>query len=121
MDFGSHETDYVTVITQEGEAISQLIAGYIDILLKKQRGIWFKRSTNELDTGNVIDEDEGNVAEVTTINRVGASGIVGISSNNIGGYDNLSATVMDVEGAANAVNRMVNSLFGDVFPSKLTV
>lgn len=38
MDFGSHESDYVTVITQEGEAISQLIAGYIDILLKKQKG-----------------------------------------------------------------------------------
>ncbi len=38
MDFGSHESDYITVITEEGEAISQLIAGYIDILLKKQKG-----------------------------------------------------------------------------------
>ncbi len=38
MDFGSHESDYVTVITQEGEAISQLIAGYIDILIKKTKG-----------------------------------------------------------------------------------
>jgi talin len=27
LDFGSHEDDYTTVITQEGEAISQLIAG----------------------------------------------------------------------------------------------
>ena len=38
MDFGSHESDYITVITEEGEKISALIAGYIDILLKKQRG-----------------------------------------------------------------------------------
>jgi talin len=38
MDFGSHEDDYYTVITEEGEAISQLIGGYIDILLRKQKG-----------------------------------------------------------------------------------
>lgn len=38
LDFGSHEDDYITVITQQGEEMSQLIAGYIDILLQKQRG-----------------------------------------------------------------------------------
>lgn len=38
MDFGAHEEDYVVVVTNEGEAISNLIAGYIDLLLKKQRG-----------------------------------------------------------------------------------
>lgn len=38
LDFGSHEDDYTTVITQQGEEMSQLIAGYIDILLQKQRG-----------------------------------------------------------------------------------
>jgi ribosomal protein S17E len=37
MDFGSHEPDYVTFVTDEGEKISQLIAGYIDILLKRIR------------------------------------------------------------------------------------
>lgn len=38
MDFGAHEEDYVVVVTNEGEAISSLVAGYIDLLLKKQRG-----------------------------------------------------------------------------------
>ena len=42
MDFGSHEEDYFMVITDEGEEISALIAGYIDILLKKQRGRIFQ-------------------------------------------------------------------------------
>lgn len=38
MDFGAYEEDYVVVVTTEGEAISNLIAGYIDLMLKKQRG-----------------------------------------------------------------------------------
>ena len=33
LDFGDYEDDYVNVITDEGEAMSQLIAGYIDIIL----------------------------------------------------------------------------------------
>lgn len=32
LDFGDYEDDYVNVITDEGEAMSQLIAGYIDII-----------------------------------------------------------------------------------------
>jgi talin len=39
MDFGAYEEDYVVVVTNEGEAISNLISGYIDLLLKKTRGI----------------------------------------------------------------------------------
>lgn len=38
LDFGEYEDEYVTVMTTEGESISQLIAGYIDILLKKRKG-----------------------------------------------------------------------------------
>lgn len=38
MDFGAYEEDYIVVVTQEGDAISNLIAGYIDLLLKKQKG-----------------------------------------------------------------------------------
>lgn len=37
LDFGEYEDDYLTVQTLEGEAISQLIAGYIDIILKRTR------------------------------------------------------------------------------------
>jgi talin len=37
LDFGDHENDYFVLETKEGEAISSLLAGYIDILLKKQK------------------------------------------------------------------------------------
>jgi len=38
LDFGDFEDDYLVFQTTEGEAISTLIAGYIDILLKAQQG-----------------------------------------------------------------------------------
>ena len=34
-DFGDYSDSYYSVQTQEGEQISRLIAGYIDIILKK--------------------------------------------------------------------------------------
>lgn len=37
LDFGDYSDQYYSVQTTEGEQISQLIAGYIDIILKKQR------------------------------------------------------------------------------------
>jgi len=37
MDFGDYEDGYFSVSTLDGEAISQQIAGYIDIILKKRR------------------------------------------------------------------------------------
>lgn len=36
-DFGEYQESYYSVQTTEGEQISQLIAGYIDIILKKAR------------------------------------------------------------------------------------
>eukprot|EP00004_Rigifila_ramosa_P012620 TRINITY_DN2744_c0_g1_i1.p1 TRINITY_DN2744_c0_g1~~TRINITY_DN2744_c0_g1_i1.p1 ORF type:complete len:1813 (+),score=542.23 TRINITY_DN2744_c0_g1_i1:25-5439(+) len=37
LDFGDYEDEYMTMLTDEGEAISNLIAGYIDIILQKRR------------------------------------------------------------------------------------
>ncbi len=37
-DFGDFESEYYVIQTNEGEAISQMIAGYIDIILKIRRG-----------------------------------------------------------------------------------
>jgi len=34
-DFGDHADQYYSVQTQEGEQIAALIAGYIDIILRK--------------------------------------------------------------------------------------
>ena len=36
-DFGDYSDSYYSVQTMEGEQISQLISGYIDIILKKVR------------------------------------------------------------------------------------
>jgi talin len=36
LDFGTYEKDYYTVETNRGEEISQLLSGYIDILLKRR-------------------------------------------------------------------------------------
>ncbi|XP_022084654.1 talin-1-like isoform X6 [Acanthaster planci] len=38
LDFGDYSESYYSVQTKEGEAIGALIAGYIDIILKKQKG-----------------------------------------------------------------------------------
>lgn len=38
-DFGEYQESYYSVQTTEGEQISQLIAGYIDIILKKASGV----------------------------------------------------------------------------------
>lgn len=108
LDFGSHEDDYVTVFTQEGEAISQLIAGYIDILLKKQR-----------DTNINMDDENGDVANVTEVARVGAMGVMSSTSAMTGkGIETFTHSVVDVDSATRAVNRMINQLFGDVSPEE---
>ncbi|KTG37052.1 hypothetical protein cypCar_00003661 [Cyprinus carpio] len=41
LDFGEYQESYYSVQTTEGEQISQLIAGYIDIILKKAMSIHF--------------------------------------------------------------------------------
>ena len=38
-DFGDYSDQYFPFQTTEGEQIAQLIAGYIDIILKKQRPV----------------------------------------------------------------------------------
>jgi hypothetical protein len=53
-DFGDYETEYYVVQTMEGEAMSQLIGGYIDLLLKmRQKG---SAKTQE-NTGVVATEE----------------------------------------------------------------
>lgn len=56
LDFGDYADSYYSVQTGEGEAISQLIAGYIDIILKKRK---------EADRAIVYDNEEEAVVEDT--------------------------------------------------------
>lgn len=50
-DFGDYEGDYYTVMTLEGESMSQLISGYIDILLKRRK-----------DMGKIEEQDDSSMA-----------------------------------------------------------
>ena len=56
LDFGDYSDDYYSVQTQEGEQIAQLIAGYIDIILKRQKPKDHVGIDGE--EGCVLEEDE---------------------------------------------------------------
>ena len=59
LDFGDYEDDYLSLGTTAGEEISQLLSGYIDIVLKARR-----------EAGRVIEDDEGQIAEEEVIHPV---------------------------------------------------
>jgi len=105
MDFGAHEEDYIVVVTNEGEAISNLIAGYIDLLLKKQRVV-----------GTTLDDEDGEVASVASVARIG--GIATTALTNAGRItgDSVAYTsgVSDCSSAARAIDKMISDLFGEV-------
>jgi talin len=72
LDFGTYEKDYYTVETNRGEEISQLLSGYIDILLKR-RGDGVLSHT-EADADIAETEELGPlvaVPNVSTISQVG--------------------------------------------------
>jgi len=73
LDFGDYSDQYYSVQTTEGEQISQLIAGYIDIILKKKQskdhfGI-------EGDEGSNIVEDSVSPFRATIVQHQTGSGI----------------------------------------------
>jgi hypothetical protein len=56
LDFGDYEDDYLSLWTDEAEALSQLISGYIDIILKSR-----------VDPQRVVDDSDEEIAEVETM------------------------------------------------------
>jgi len=52
LDFGDYEDYYITVLTNEGEATAQLIASYIDQILKTR-----------VDVDHVVEDDNDEVAD----------------------------------------------------------
>ncbi len=72
LDFGTYEKDYYTVETSRGEEISQLIAGYIDILLKRRGDGVLTLADSDADVAQI--EELGPlvaVPNVSTISQVG--------------------------------------------------
>eukprot|EP01132_Coremiostelium_polycephalum_P006635 gene6635-8208_t len=76
LDFGDYEDDYVSVITTEGEAISQLLSGYIEILMKKRK-----------DHGVVVDENDSDIANVESMGRIRGQTSQTTTSSSLSGFD----------------------------------
>ena len=72
LDFGDYQDQYYSVQTTEGEQISQLIAGYIDIILKRRQ-----RKERFGDDGN---EEEAMEEDLVTPGR--AITMVGLPGSN---------------------------------------
>lgn len=98
MDFGSHETDYVTFVTEEGEKISQLIAGYIEILLKRVRDMPY------------YDEDEDNANYGTFAPLMKAAVKAGLINNTNSWYETIGNNVENLESAGAAIAQMARAL-----------
>ncbi len=56
-DFGDYASAYYSVQTHEGQQISQLIAGYIDIILKKRKDRDFTIEDGIVDEEATMIED----------------------------------------------------------------
>lgn len=81
LDFGDYSDSFYSVKTPEGEQIAQLIAGYIDIILKRQKakdhiGI-------EGDEGSTMVEDSVSPAKASTIQLTPALQPVQFETQNI--------------------------------------
>jgi talin len=88
LDFGDYDDDILTLLTDDGEAISQQIAGYIDILLKKRN-----------DDAQLINEDDMDMATVVNGGQTRGKGVQGQTSSTTGGVGG-RAGQMTMEGGA---------------------
>ncbi|CAF2832485.1 unnamed protein product [Rotaria sp. Silwood2] len=78
LDFGDYASAYYSVQTHEGQQISQLIAGYIDIILKKRKDREDKTAGND-----IVDE------EATMIEDIIAPGKATIIEPNCPSFDHV--------------------------------
>ena len=65
LDFGDYQDQYYSVQTNEGEQISKLIAGYIDIILKKKEAQG--RGGEEGEEQDIIESDMGGIKKGMTM------------------------------------------------------
>ncbi len=86
LDFGDFDDDILTLLTDDGEAISQQIAGYIDILLKKRN-----------DDSQTINEDDMDMATVVNAGQTRGKAVTGQTMSTTGGAGGRAGT-MSVEG-----------------------
>ena len=82
LDFGEWDDDYLTVNTLEGEAISQLIAGYIDIILKRT-----KLAPRIAEDNDVKTAEEVSVAPIRAVGTEWTTAPVVVDGFNPGGVN----------------------------------
>jgi len=88
LDFGDYEEEYVSVVTNEGESIAQLLAGYIDILLKRRK-----------ETGATVEENGTDVAVVETQGRIRGQAGISITTSSVGNQDSSQGRESQFSGA----------------------
>lgn len=120
LDFGDFDDDVLTLLTDDGEAISQQIAGYIDILLKKRNDDSQLVNEDDMDMATVVNggQTRGKAAVGQTSSTTsGAGGRAGQMSVEGGpqrgmllsseGYQPRAFKIESLDGAGNAVKTMV--------------
>jgi len=104
-DYGDYRDEYMSIQTGEGEAISQLLAGYIDILLKRRK-----------DGGVVVEDDEGEIAQEEQIGV--ETGHVAISTTTTmfaGGIaDGATTSVLGGGGQVPGISPGIGGMLGQV-------
>eukprot|EP00179_Madagascaria_erythrocladioides_P023475 CAMPEP_0198344436 /NCGR_PEP_ID=MMETSP1450-20131203/67599_1 /TAXON_ID=753684 ORGANISM="Madagascaria erythrocladiodes, Strain CCMP3234" /NCGR_SAMPLE_ID=MMETSP1450 /ASSEMBLY_ACC=CAM_ASM_001115 /LENGTH=590 /DNA_ID=CAMNT_0044049691 /DNA_START=77 /DNA_END=1845 /DNA_ORIENTATION=+ len=75
LDFGDFADSNYTLLTNDGEAMAGLIAGYIDILLKKRS-----------DAGQMVEEDDAAVGHVESVSAVKSRAVKGQTTSAAGRF-----------------------------------
>jgi talin len=73
LDFGDYREGYYSVQTGEGESISQLLGGYIDLILKSEKPKLYEASQEDDDNEIVEETVTGKTGNVTQLHGVGRS------------------------------------------------
>ena len=87
LDFGDHDSEYYTVLTDEGRAIASLISGYIDIILSQRR-----------DRARDLDDGAQQAVEEEMITSQRAHGVSSSSGSNFHKIQMSSASTVGMVG-----------------------
>jgi len=88
LDFGSYADEYIIFATEKGEAITSLISGYIDIILKSRR-----------DANKMIETGEGEIANIEKIGIIGNQGVMSTTTSYYSGVNAFGQSSMSMVGS----------------------
>ncbi|KAF2072395.1 hypothetical protein CYY_006287 [Polysphondylium violaceum] len=107
LDFGDHEEEYLILFTNKPDEISQLIGGYIEIIMKARRDTSKTITTNDESVGveEVMAIKKGNVATSSTF--------MGYGGGNGGGHQlapSQQIAITDLKSALRATDLLIGEL-----------